>query len=408
VSTREPSSSDLIAFTFPVKTTTATQSIACLFQELVRGSTISEAMAAVRAIDVDDVYAFFNTVHLHRDHARSLLITDAAPRRPGPPAPRCPGMELGLATLNSVAHTPDPTTLIAALGSGGDALIQHWAALVRRSQSMAARWRVFLDGQPILNAPNGQLVRLEYTHSYVPLAGENLLYSDGMDQKFAQRQLAQRDADLACRMAKHPLLGMPGFVQDLLAGRTEQEAVEHFEQESRMAERAARLNQDGTVFASWLFTNQSYVARGYNDRAAYAKTIEEFGMTEQTIVAGIENAVAAGVLLVRPDALLLAPEFMLLGDRWFPNWRTDHRTVFRKLCGAVFMLAAHGKIDPDKDSRILDWAIRLEDWEVASILCITVCRWYGEHAGSTKSERSSSRSSPTRPEWHALSCAGTS
>jgi tetratricopeptide (TPR) repeat protein len=370
---------DLIAFTFPVRTTTATRSIACLFQELVRGRTISEAMAAVRAIDVDDVYAFFNTVHLHRDRARSLRITDATPRPPGPPAPRCPGMELALGTLNSVAHTPDPTTLIAAVGSGGDALIQHWAALVGRSQAMAARWRVLLDGAPLLDAPQGQVVRLAYTHSYVPLPAENLLYSDGMDREFAQRQLAERDEDLARRMAKHPLLGMPGFVQDLCTGHTEQDAVERFERENRMVERAARLSRDGIIFASWLFTNESYVASGYEDRAAYAETIKDFGMTERTIVAGIENAVAAGVLLVRPDSLLLAPEFMLLGDRWFPNWRTDHRTVFRMLCGAVGMLAAHGKMDPEKDSRILDWAIRLEDWEVAPILCITVCRWYGEH-----------------------------
>src|SRR5207253_5467662 len=49
---------DLIAFSFPVKTTTVTQSIACLFQELVRGQTIADSMAAVRAIDTEDEYAF--------------------------------------------------------------------------------------------------------------------------------------------------------------------------------------------------------------------------------------------------------------------------------------------------------------------------------------------------------------
>jgi tetratricopeptide (TPR) repeat protein len=43
------------------------------------------------------------------------------------------------------------------------------------------------------------------------------------------------------------------------------------------------------------------------------------------------------------------------------------------------MLAAHGKIDVEKDSRLLDWAIRLEDWDVAPLICITICRWYGEH-----------------------------
>lgn len=345
---------DLIAFSFPVRTTTATQTIACLLLELIRGQTISEAMAAVRAIDVDDVYAFFNAVHLHRDRARSLRITDVVPPPAGPPAPRCPGMEMALGTLNAFAHWAEPATLLAAVGSGGDALVRHWAALVRRSQTMAARWRVLLDGTPILDVPAGQVVRLAYTHSFVPLPKENLLYSDGMDREFAHRQLAERDQVLARRMAKHPLLGMPGFVQDLLAGHTEQKAVERFEQENRMVQRAGRLNRDGTTFASWLFANQSYAATSYEDRAAHAEMTQDFGIPAPTFVAGIENAVAASVVLVRPDALLLSPEFMLLGERWFPNWRTDHRTVFRMLCGAVGMLAANGKIDPERDSRILD------------------------------------------------------
>ena len=52
------------------------------------------------------------------------------------------------------------------------------------------------------------------------------------------------------------------------------------------------------------------------------------------MVAGIENAVSAAVILARPDTLFLAPEFMLLGERWFPDWRTDHRTAFQFLCAA--------------------------------------------------------------------------
>src|ERR1035438_6826821 len=42
-------------------------------------------------------------------------------------------------------------------------------------------------------------------------------------------------------------------------------------------------------------------------------------------------------------------------------------------------LAAHGKIDVEKNSRILDWAIRLGDWTAASLICVAICRWYGEH-----------------------------
>ena len=44
-----------------------------------------------------------------------------------------------------------------------------------------------------------------------------------------------RDRDLARRVSDHPLLEMPRFVKDLIAGRTEQEAVEHFERREEEA-----------------------------------------------------------------------------------------------------------------------------------------------------------------------------
>jgi tetratricopeptide (TPR) repeat protein len=369
---------DLIAFTFPVKTTTATQSIAVLFRELIQGRTVDEAMAAVRALDTEDEYAFFNAVHLHRRRARSLRITNAVPASAGPPAPRCPGMEQALSTVNAFAHWETPTTLLAPVGGGGEALVQHWAALVRRSQSMSARWRVLSGGVPILDVPGAQLVRLAYPSSFVPVPEENVIYSDGMDKEFALRLLAAQDRDLAARVSRHPLLGMPSFVQDLIAGRTEDEAVARFEQENRMAERAARLSRNGVVFASWLVANQGLAKTTFEERATFAETMKEFGVPVPVVVAGIENAVAATVILAQIDALFLAPEFMLLGERWFPNWRIEHRTGFRLLVGAVGMLAASGRIDP-RDLRLLDWAIRLEDWEVAPLLCITLCRWFGAY-----------------------------
>jgi hypothetical protein len=231
---------DVIAFSFPVRTTTATRGLACLLQELVRGQPVDDAMASVRAIDTEDEYAFFNAVHLHRGRARSLRITDPAPPRSAPPATRCPGMELALGTLNSFAHWEEPATLLAPVGGGGDALIQHWAALVQRSQSQSTRWRVLLDGAPILGVGGAQLVRLAYPCDFVPVPTENLVYCDGMDRALAHTLLAARDKDLARNVAKHPLLGMPGFVNDLIAGRTEHEAVERFERENRMAEHCER------------------------------------------------------------------------------------------------------------------------------------------------------------------------
>jgi tetratricopeptide (TPR) repeat protein len=370
---------DLIAFSFPVRTTTATQSLARLFQELVRGQTLDDAMAAVRAIDTVDEYAFFNAVHLHRGRARSLHITGAATPPPGPPATRCPGMELDLGMLNGLAHCEEPATLLAPVGGGGEALVQHWAELVRRSQSQATRWRVLLAGAPILGVDGAQLVRLAHPYDFVPVPTENLVYCDGMDRALAHTLLTARDKDLARNVAKHPLLGMPGFVNDLVAGRTEHEAVERFERENRMADRAGRLSPEGTLFASGLFATQGLAATTFENRVAFAERTKAFGMAAPVIVAGIENTLAATVVLAGADALFLAPEFMLLGERWFPDWRTDHRAEYQLLCAAFLTLAAHGKIDVEKDSRILDWAIRLEDWTTASVICIAICRWYGEH-----------------------------
>ena len=148
-------------------------------------------MAAVRAIDTEDVYGFFNAVHLHRGRARSLHVTGAPPPPPGPPATRCPGMEISLGTLNGYAHWEEPATLLAPVGGGGEALVKHWAELVRRSQSQASRWRVLLDRTPILNLDGAQLVRLAHPYSFVPVPTENLVYCDGMDRQLANALLAE-------------------------------------------------------------------------------------------------------------------------------------------------------------------------------------------------------------------------
>jgi tetratricopeptide (TPR) repeat protein len=371
---------DVVAFSFPVMTTTAIQSIECLLRGVIQGQTVDEAMAAVRAIDSDDEYAFFNAVHLHRSRARSLHISNAAPRQLGAPATRCPGMEFTLDWLNGYAHWEEPATLLAAAGSGGETLIRHWAELVQRSQTQATRWRVLVDEVPILDSPGAQLVRLAYPYSFAPVPTEHFVYGDGMDQRFAKTLLAATDQNLARQVAGHPLLGMLGFVTDLIAGRTEHEATERFEQENRMAERAGRLNREGSLFASWLFANKGIAATTFENRAEFAERIKAVvDMTPAVIVAGIENAVAATVVLPQPDVLYLAHEFMLLGERWFPNWRTDHRAGFRRLCGAFFMLAAHSNLDVETGSRLLDWAVRQEDWTTAIMILVAVSRWYGEH-----------------------------
>jgi tetratricopeptide (TPR) repeat protein len=370
---------DLIAFSFPVRTTTAIQSLTRLLAELVRGQSVDDAMAAVRAIDTEDEYAFFNSVHLHRWRARSLRIEDEAPPAPVAPATRCPGMEMVLGTLNSFAHWLEPATLLAAVGGGGEAVVRHWAELVQRSQTQATRWRVVTDNGIVLDNDGAQLVRLAHPYSFTPIPTEHIVYCDGMDRRRAKTLLAAHDPDVAKNVAAHPLLGIRAFIDDLIAGRTVDDAVERFERENHMAERATRLNREGILYASWLFATDSTAATTFEDRAAFGETAHDFGMPAPVIVAGLENAVAARVILDLGDHLILAPEFMLLGDRWFPNWREDHRAGFRIICGALAVLAARGTIDVEKGARILDWAIRLEDWPMAVMICVSMCRWYGEH-----------------------------
>jgi hypothetical protein len=164
-------------------------------------------MAAVRSIDTEDEYAFFNAVHLHRGRARSLRITGAAPPPPAPPATQCPGMELALGTLNGYAHREEPATLLAPVGGGGDALIQHWAALVQRSQSQATRWRALLGGAPILGVDGAQLVRLAHPYDFVPVPTENLVYCDGMDRALAHTLLAARDKAPCAERCQAPTPG---------------------------------------------------------------------------------------------------------------------------------------------------------------------------------------------------------
>lgn len=374
-----PLPADLIAFSFPVESATATQGLACLLEEIVRGKTIDEALASARAIDTEDEYAFFNTVHLHRKGARSLQLTNTTPPSPGPRATRCPGMESTLCMLNGVAHADNPVTVVAPVGGGGDTLVQHWAELIQRSQTKATRWRVLRDGVPLLDVPGAQLVRLVYPYSFVPVTGEIPVYCDGIDRERSLKLLSAHSEELARQVDKHPLLAMPGFVDDLITGRTTEEAVERFERDNRMAERAGRLSRDGVLFASWLFTNQSVAQTAFEDRAAFAEKIKDFGMEEATVVAGIENAVAATVVLPLFGALILAPEFMLLGERWFPNWRTDHRPVFELLCSVFAVLAPTSESGVEADRRLLDWATRLEEWRIAARICIHLCQWHGRH-----------------------------
>ncbi len=74
-----PLPADVIAFSFPVRTTTATQSLACLLREVIRGQTIDDAMAAVRALDAKENQYFTSTIMTAA--AKSTVLTVSAFRQ---------------------------------------------------------------------------------------------------------------------------------------------------------------------------------------------------------------------------------------------------------------------------------------------------------------------------------------
>ena len=43
------------------------------------------------------------------------------------------------------------------------------------------------------------------------------------------------------------------------------------------------------------------------------------------------------------------------------------------------MLAADGDLNVETGSRLLDWAVRQEDWTTAIMILVAMSRWYGEH-----------------------------
>ena len=370
---------DVVSFTFPVKSRTATESVQRFLLELGRGCSVSEAMAAVRSIDTDDEFAFFNCVHLHRAKARSLHLPAATRRKNRRIATRCPGMELPLGTLNAFAHWSDVTTLLAPVGGGGDTLIQHWSELVRRSQSQSRRWRILFnpDETAMRARRKQQVVRLAFSSRYFPVERDNVVYTDGISRTLAKAILKERLGAAASKVGDHPLLGMPAFLDSLSVGTSPEEAVLAFEDANEMRERAQRLGPDGHLFAGSLYAQDSIAQTTVEGRKKFAQITQEFGLEAAVIERGILAAVQAGVVLPCGETLTLAPEFMMLGERWFPDWRTEHRRTFETLCAAFGKLAAHGKVDLETGERLLDWAIRIGQWEIAGLLCERLCAWYG-------------------------------
>jgi tetratricopeptide (TPR) repeat protein len=126
-----------------------------------------------------------------------------------------------------------------------------------------------------------------------------------------------------------------------------------------------------------MFSKESTRPPG-GDRAKYADDMKAFGMDPAMLLAGIDECLNATVVFQIEDDLVLSPDFLLLGEKWFPNWRTDHIAAFRTLIAAFTTLDHHGSFDLDFGEVLLGWGSAIGAWKEAGLLCVRICTWYGQ------------------------------
>jgi tetratricopeptide (TPR) repeat protein len=142
-----------------------------------------------------------------------------------------------------------------------------------------------------------------------------------------------------------------------------------------MPARFARLGAAGRKMASLLYTLGGSMTPPTGDLEKYSRDMKDLGLDGEMLVAGIDECVHARVVLRADDSFVLVPDFMLLGDKWFPDWRTENLPVFHRLLGAFATLDRGGKLDPEMAKTLLGWAIAIGVWEEAGLLCIRLCQW---------------------------------
>jgi len=121
------------------------------------------------------------------------------------------------------------------------------------------------------------------------------------------------------------------------------------------------LSQVATVKSSAyfaMFSKESTRPPG-GDRAKYAGRHEGLWNGSCDAFGRNRRMLNATVVFQIEDDLVLSPDFLLLGEKWFPNWRTDHIAAFRTLIAAFTTLDHHGSFDLDFGEVLLDGAAQL-------------------------------------------------
>ena len=414
--------SDVVSFTYPANSSTILKSLRVLIRALLVGKNSADAIRDVRGIGSEDEYAFFNIAHYHAldqpffELPRELIVEgDLRPPPATELAPPCRGHEADLLGLDKVAHTSQVTTVMAPAGCDAKAMIAHWHALNSRSafgQSMIlapekiqnaldeipdnAKWFILDDA--LMTVDPSELprpsVRSVVSRLYQSCRGDEVVPVDGMDRA-ASRRLAQ--ALLGTRAPDihgHPLETVPGFIRNVAAGFTPERATAMFEAENKMQDRFDRLSESGRLFASFLFTMRGGSVFSGQDGEGHFDMLRMLGFDPDTMKRGLDECLEFRIIFRFNDHLVLAGEYMLLGQKWFSTWSEDSLVAFHTLCSAFFTLYAHGTLDVDMGETLLGWAITGERWQEAGPLCVAVCHWYGEHGRLPELRKTITRVAP--------------
>jgi tetratricopeptide (TPR) repeat protein len=390
---------DVISFTYPVRSDTAISAARNFISAIVRGQSSAEAVESIRDQDTEDVYSFFNVVHYHAGGVPYFQIDPTKYGRSSHSAPSCPGREEDLAMLDLEAYSVSVTTVLAPRGSDVTSFLSHWRALKSQSalgtaisvspgqinkyrdRPSADRWLIIdnpdasISGEKITQ----QLVRSAAPDSFRSQEEEAVVVLRGIDKEAAVGKIEALFGAPIQELVEHPLITIPNFLEDMARGLTPDQATIAFENLNKMAERYAKLGKPGRLFASLLVTvhGEAHLPSGGLDE--YAKDLDRLRLDGQTLVAGVDECIAANIVFRIGERLVLSPDFFLLADKWFPDWRTEHIRMFQTFVAAFATLDYEGKkFDLAMGKSLLGWAVAIRAWKEAGLLCIRLCAWYGE------------------------------
>ena len=398
---------DVITFTYPVRSDTAISAAQNFIRAIVRGQTCAEAVQSIRDQDTEDVYSFFNVVHYHASDEPDFRIDPTQYGSSSQSAPACRGREEDLFKLDLEAHRASVTTVLAPRGTDITNFLSHWRAvksqsaigtaiLVRphqidryRDTPSADRWLLIDDPDAFIKLErlNQQIVRSAAPDSFRSLTEEAIVVLRGIDKDAAVAETVRLFGASIPELVNHPLITIPKFLDDVVHGLTPDQATVAFEKLNRMSERFEKLGKPGRLFASFLVTVQGETNLAAEGLHKYEKDLNMFGLDGRTLVAGIDECVAANVVFRIGERLVLSPEFFLLADKWFPDWRVEHIRMFQTLVAAFAILDYKSKkFDLVFGQTLLGWAVGIKAWKEAGLLCIRLCAWYFENGRLSEME----------------------